>query len=528
MQKKAEKRQKQQEEEELMQYQYDYSDYDDSLSPDEDEDSLSRPESPPTPMSIDSNLRDDDEQEDPYLLRSYLEELNRQIARDEQNNPELAQFEKVMKFSQRFRVNKDRSSFRQMVSLYRGIQDTIMDFTEMVRKRISYHIRQGTVALLTSYVNFRDIVNSLAREKVETKDEFRWQFQFKFEAFGLEDAIRGSGSHNQGVFATEKLRVEFTVFNQSHWYGFEYLGNCPRLVVTPLTERCQRSLLAALQYNYGGAPEGPFGTGKTETTKDLSRQIAKICFVMNCSATYEYTGVCRFFKGLASSGAWVCFDEFNRMEAEMLSMMAQILITLQSALKARAKEVLLNESMVALKADCAIFITLNPGYAGRSELPMNLKSLFRQVSMVVPDSRQITEILLYSAGFIGAQQLAKKVVSVQSLANDIIKKTQIQHDFGLRSIKAIITAAEKLKLQAQMIEDCELSEVMDDFTISGVHYQSETIVQEIMEVSQQKIKTATQGQSIESDEESDRKGAAEDPADDGDMQLQDSQGQGSS
>ena len=86
--------------------------------------------------------------------------------------------------------------------------------------------------------------------------------------------------------------------------------------------------------------------------------------------------------------------------------------------------------------------------------------------MVVPDSVFITEILLYSSGFVGAQQLAKKIVSVQNLANVIMRKTEIAHDFGLRSIKAIVSIAETLKLQAQNIIDSDLTEIIDDYTLN--------------------------------------------------------------
>ncbi|KAG9397278.1 Dynein heavy chain and region D6 of dynein motor [Carpediemonas membranifera] len=298
--------------------------------------------------------------------------------------------------------------------------------TQVVRGELTPLDRARFTAIITVEVHSRDVIEKLIKKQVSSERSFDWSSQLRFYLDGDK----------------EQCIIQQT--NTTQLYAYEFIGASGRLVITPLTDRCYMTLTTAMHLKRGGSPQGPAGTGKTETVKDLAKALAKMCVVFNCSEGLDYKSLGRMFSGLAQTGGWGCFDEFNRIDIEVLSVVAQQILSILNALSENLTRFVFEGQEIPLNSGCGIFITMNPGYAGRTELPDNLKSLFRPVSMMVPDFALIAEIILFSIGFSSAKLLSKKLITLYDLAKLQLSK-QCHYDFGLRAIKAVLTSAGHVK-----------------------------------------------------------------------------------
>lgn len=316
--------------------------------------------------------------------------------------------------------------FEREVQVLRHLADTVLGDLEVIQ-------RKKCEQLITECVHQRDCIEKLVKLNASSPTHYLWLLQMRYVYTPENDLL-------------ERLNIKMA--NAVLNYGFEYLGVPDRLVRTPLTDRCFLTLTQALCQRLGGSPYGPAGTGKTESVKALGVQLGRFTLVFCCDDTFDFQAMGRIFLGICQVGAWGCFDEFNRLEERILSAVSQQIQNIQLGLKQGAEDsksqIELIGRQLSVNINTGIFITMNPGYAGRSNLPDNLKKLFRSVAMSKPDKELIAEVMLYSQGFNQAKMLSKQTVPFFDQCSGKLSK-QAHYDFGLRALKSVLVSSGGLK-----------------------------------------------------------------------------------
>jgi len=323
---------------------------------------------------------------------------------------------------------------KAMKTYSKKLHGQIDEMVFKVRADLTPNERRKLNTMLIVDVHARDIVDRFVRDSIMDAREFEWESQLRFYFDKVADDL--VVRQCSGTFG----------------YGYEYMGLNGRLVITPLTDRIYLTMTQALSMRLGGAPAGPAGTGKTETVKDLAKAMGLLCVVTNCGEGMDFKAVGKLLAGLAQCGAWGCFDEFNRIDVSVLSVISSQLKTLQNGLILGLKTFQFEGCEISLDSRVGVFITMNPGYAGRTELPESVKALFRPVVVIVPDLEQICEIMLFSEGFLLASTLAKKMTVLYKLAREQLSK-QHHYDFGMRALKAVLVMAGELKRGSPSLEE---------------------------------------------------------------------------
>ncbi|CAK9814005.1 Dynein axonemal heavy chain 7 [Anthophora quadrimaculata] len=303
----------------------------------------------------------------------------------------------------------------------------INHLNNLINELKNYSIKRWRNLLMSLIIivnHQKDIIRLLLDNNITKSTDFEWAAQLRYYL--------------------EENNVKVSTFNATIMYGYEYSYYKQCMISTPLTDRCFHTLMQAYKYHLYGAVIGPSSTGKSETIRSLVKTLAKLFRNFNCACITSYNLLSQIFKGFLSCGAWLCFENFDRLEIDLLSRITQTLTNILQTIATNSKIITFEDSSLKINSLGYICIVTKLGLFKYSNLPDNLKSLFRTVSMVVPDLKRIVEIEFFAAGLSNSKLIASKLITFHKVLSEQLL-CELCNTFNLHSAKAITKTVIYLK-----------------------------------------------------------------------------------
>lgn len=290
--------------------------------------------------------------------------------------------------------------------------------------------------------------------------------------------------HARCNWEEEQQACKIDILDMQFDYGFEYQGSTSRLVLSPLTDKCFVGLAQAVKNKMVGVCNGELGSGKRETVSELAKILGNPLYSFNCSTPMSRYTLADIFRGLASSGAWVCLNNISTIQPAVLSVLTQLLTVVLDGLRGNKNSIVFQDDEIALSPHGACFGTLNylseqqnmgfdlsVGFfssfkSSASFLPVELLEMFRPVALVGPDLQVILQVWLLGQGFTQVSSLASRIVTLKGFCQKFLPSSLKTVPEGLSSClhKCTGWGAHCLK---RMIEDagshlCTSSDVSEN------------------------------------------------------------------
>ncbi|KAG8188595.1 hypothetical protein JTE90_005951 [Oedothorax gibbosus] len=299
---------------------------------------------------------------------------------------------------------------------------------EILNQSIQRHINEDspsmqkkTISLILILSHCCEVIESLIKYVCNNDEAFEWLVHLRYY-------------FEENVCFIRQTKAKFK-------YGYEYLGNRERLVITPLTNRCFLSLTTAMYLKQAVILRGCRSSGKSETLKDLGVALGNYVLSINCSENLNLKSIVNIMSGLAKIGAWGLFKDFNRLRSNVVSVVSQQSTSFLHAFSEKQKIFSCFGKDIPLSKRFGIFFSFNSDFSVSSYMKCQT---FRPVTIIYPDILAILKIYLLAFGFSETKVMASGILLICNMAKEQLSKNT-HNNFGLKSIIQFLKYLEQQK-----------------------------------------------------------------------------------